>query len=433
MEVNEFVLNEWQDAFVFSDKRFVALFNEFGSGKTSAGIIKSWLLLEEYANNFGVVIRNFRDDLRNATIPQYFELIFGIRNYIPPDVGWNKTNNLLTLSNGSQLKFMALDRPEDATKLKNLVIGFFWIEQAEEIPEEVFTMLQGRLRLKSVPHYGFITGNPEGGDHWIKKTFYSHPLNVTVEEIDGINVQYGFWGKNDSLGITARPLSNEKNLPEGYYKGLKETFPREWQIKYIYSMWTGLSGLVYPFEDDNIVYENEQFSLNDLPKYSIVAYAQDYGISDTSPMVWLTLVKHDGTYYVVDEYYEYEKGIDDVCNYVKSLNAIHMKQPLFTVGCPRTFQKEGTSGGRKPVHLFRQNGINIDKHAVPFETRQPVLAKLIETKKFKIFSNCENTIKEFRSYKWKNFKTADNHAIEAIERAIHRFEYSPQRFRKSYI
>ena len=425
MEKNrEFKLNKWQDKFVFSNDRYTALFNEFGSGKTSAGIIKAHNLLQDYPNNFGIAIRNFREDLRTGTIPQYFNLIFGNRNLVPENVYWNSTNSLLRLENGSELKFMALDRPEDVGKLKNIVIGFFFIDQAEEIAEEVFTMLDGRLRLPGMKHQGFITGNPEGGDHWIRTKFYNKHLDVNKTEIDGVKTEYGYYqGLNENYyGIVAKPLGNAANLPGGYYERLKQSFPRDWQLKYIYSLWTGKSGLVYPFTDDSIIYENEQeFQLNSVPEYSRICYAQDYGISDTSPMVWLTLVKYNECYYLINEYYEYEKGIDHVCDYAKNINSIIWIKPEFTVGCPRTFQREGTSRGKTPADLFRKQGLNITKFPVPFETRHPILAKLIETGNFKIYSDCENAIKEFKSYKWRNIKSANNHAIEAVERAIARF------------
>ena len=176
--------------------------------------------------------------------------------------------------------------------------------------------------------------------------------------------------------------------------------------------------MVYPFSDKNVIYDH-WFKLNSLPKFAQVAYAQDYGISDTSPMVWLTIVKYDEKYYVINEYYEYEQGIDAVNDYVDSLNAIRTNKLEFVVGCPRTFQREGTSKGKTPANLFK---MKVNAYPVPFESRQPILAKLIEDERFFVYADCVNTIKEFKNYKWRNFKNADNHAIEAIERAIHKFE-----------
>ena len=71
-----FKLNEWQDRFLYTDCKYSALFNEFGSGKTTAGILKFWDLMVNYPGNFGVIIRNIHDELQSATIPQFFELIF---------------------------------------------------------------------------------------------------------------------------------------------------------------------------------------------------------------------------------------------------------------------------------------------------------------------------------------------------------------------
>lgn len=425
---NKVTLNKWQETFIHSSKRYLALFNEFGSGKTTAGILRFAKMMQENPNNYGVVVRNLHDDLRNATIPQFFDLLFGSRFEVPENIYWNSTNKFMRLPNGSEIQFLALDRPDTYRKLKNLVVGCFFIDQGEEIAEEVWTILEGRMRLTGVQHSGFMTGNPEGGDHWIKDKFYAKPINVTKYKIDDIETEYGYWQgiTSDYVGIVAKPLSNALNLPAGYYERLKQSFPRDWLLKYVYSLWTGKVGMIYPFSDKNIIYEPYPFDLDSLPKYSVVGYAQDYGISDTSAMVWLTVVKHDEMYYVIDEYYQFEQGIDAVCDYVK-LNNDKMNIPArWTIGCPATFQKEASESKRQvnrmPVELFRAQGIDIGKYPVSFESRQPILAKLIEDGKFKVFARCENLIKELKGFKWKNFKTANNHAIEAVERAIHKFE-----------
>jgi len=416
-------LNRWQDDFVFTDIDNVALFNEFGSGKTSAGIIKMQMLLNDYPKNVGVVLRNISDELKTATIPQYFELIFGDRNYVPDSVYYNIVDKHLIFENGSELWFMALDNIKSMRKLKNMVIGALWADQGEELDQEIWTMACGRIRLKNVPLRKFITGNAEGGDHWAKNMYYVEPLEIERDTIDNIKCEWGYWKGLDEnyLGIIAKPKVNEPNLPAGYYDSLKKLYPNDWVLKYVYSQWTGKTGMVYPFNDENIVEPDDYFDLNNIPFHWQLFEGQDYGISETNPMVWLWfLMLENGDIHLVNEYYEYEQGIDHCIRYVKEFNTIFDKQQIksrFIVGCPRTFQREGTSE-KKPADLFRNQGIPISEYKIHFDIRQPIVSKLIEENRFKIWRRCENTIRELNRRRWKNIKTADDHATEALERAL---------------
>jgi len=249
------------------------------------------------------------------------------------------------------------------------------------------------------------------------------PLEIERDTIDNIKCEWGYWKGLDEnyLGIIAKPKVNEPNLPAGYYDSLKKLYPNDWVLKYVYSQWTGKTGMVYPFNDENIVEPDDYFDLNNIPFHWQLFEGQDYGISETNPMVWLWfLMLENGDIHLVNEYYEYEQGIDHCIRYVKEFNTIFDKQQIksrFIVGCPRTFQREGTSE-KKPADLFRNQGIPISEYKIHFDIRQPIVSKLIEENRFKIWRRCENTIRELNRRRWKNIKTADDHATEALERAL---------------
>jgi hypothetical protein len=70
------------------------------------------------------------------------------------------------LPNGSIIMFRHL---EEMNNIQNINLGWFWIEQAEEIEtDEPFFKLFGRLRRKNIPQSGFITANTNG-HNWIYK------------------------------------------------------------------------------------------------------------------------------------------------------------------------------------------------------------------------------------------------------------------------
>lgn len=61
---------------------------------------------------------------------------------------WNKSENLLTLINGHEIYFWGLD---DIEKLKSLELGWFWMDEVDEVNPEAFDVAIGRLRHKKQP------------------------------------------------------------------------------------------------------------------------------------------------------------------------------------------------------------------------------------------------------------------------------------------
>jgi len=151
-----FFLNQYQDDFVFSDARHPAIVASWGTGKTLAGIQRSIMLSETYPNNLGIIFRKEYTDLRDSTVKDF-------ESY----TGWKiDSQRECKLKNGSVIMFRHM---EEMNNLQNVNLGWFWIEQAEELEtDDQFFKLWGRLRRKDTKQSGFITANTNG-HNWIYK------------------------------------------------------------------------------------------------------------------------------------------------------------------------------------------------------------------------------------------------------------------------
>lgn len=166
-EINEndrvFSLTQKQAGFIMSDSRYPAYVAAWGTGKTTAGIGRSMRLSEQYPNNLGVIFRKEYTDLKDSTVKD-FESYTGLR----VDSGRE-----VKLPNGSIIMFRHL---EEMNNLQNINLGWFWIEQAEELDsDEQFYLLFGRLRRQGVARSGFITANTNG-HNWIYKSWKMRQL-----------------------------------------------------------------------------------------------------------------------------------------------------------------------------------------------------------------------------------------------------------------
>ena len=171
-----YIPTEKQRLFHSLPHKFKLFGGAMGGGKTMAGCAEALMLSLEYPGNRGVIIRKTLKRLRHTTLVTFFKIC-------PKELiaSYNKSDLVVRLINGSEILFLeaniSLDRELD--KLRGLEIGWFFIDEAQEVAEEVFKILTTRLRWRlpdgSAPRYtGLLTCNPS--INWIKTRFIDQKL-----------------------------------------------------------------------------------------------------------------------------------------------------------------------------------------------------------------------------------------------------------------
>jgi len=126
---------EPQGRFLTSTARFPGFIGGWASGKTMIGITKAMKMTYDYPDNLGIIFRKKYTDLADSTMAD-FTTYTGIKV---------KSDKSVTFPNGSKILFHHLD--ELSGVAQNINLGWFMIEQAEELEsEDVFNKLRGRLR-----------------------------------------------------------------------------------------------------------------------------------------------------------------------------------------------------------------------------------------------------------------------------------------------
>ena len=159
-------------------------------GAMSGG--KSWFLCAEaiknamkYNGNRLVIVRKELSVLRRTTLTTFL-------NICPPQIikNYNQSRLEITFINGSTLLFLDADINKDPLlqKIKGLEIGWFGIEEANEVAKSVYDLLKTRLRWVlpdgATPRYeGRLTSNPEAC--WLIPTFIqsTNPDEVYIEAL----------------------------------------------------------------------------------------------------------------------------------------------------------------------------------------------------------------------------------------------------------
>lgn len=188
---------------------------------------KSWWLCAEaikqvmkYPNNRIVIVRKELSVLRRTTLITFLSIC-------PKEIikNFNQTSLEVTFINGSVLTFLDANISKDPLlqKIKGLEIGWFGIDEANEVSIEVYQLLKTRLRWiladgKNPSYEGRLTSNPEAC--WLIPSF-----------IQSTN--------KDEVYIQSLTTDNYDENSD-YVKNLKDAFKDSPNLlkKYLYADWS---------------------------------------------------------------------------------------------------------------------------------------------------------------------------------------------------
>ena len=198
-----------------------------------------WLCAEaiqrslDYDGNIGFLCRK-----ENATFKR--TTLVTLRSILPPEAVFkhNKTEQFYELINGSIIYYGGLKSTDTSQaaedRIKSMTLGWFGIDEASEVPEDLFLMLCSRLRHQvglrgTIQYKGLLTSNPEPG--WLLRRF--------------IETQ------NPDHAYIPSTVKDNPYLPEGYEENLRQMFPPDQVKAYVDGDWYALLGLgernVFPY------------------------------------------------------------------------------------------------------------------------------------------------------------------------------------------
>ena len=384
-----------QELFVYSvlqdpEAKYTWYVSGFGGGKTWIGCNCAIDLSLQYPYNRGVIARNTYENLKNTTIKTFFEVL---EQRLPKNYyKYNKVDKLVTFKNGSEIIFAPADNIE---RLKSLEIGFFYLDEVNEIPYSIFRIFQGRLRKKNVPRrIGFITSNSEGRN-WTWKAFYKDHL------------------RNKKYAAIKTYTTDNVYLPEDYIDALME-YPDDLKKRYVYASFDVFEGQIYPEFEKN-VHSIDSFNI---PASWSYAYGLDHGtVNPTSFHIYR--IDFEGNIYATGEYYssgivpEHAKNIKELCRSNKVDNVI--ADPSIFAANQAGYKSEEKKTPYSIAHLYVENGIcctrannsvkqgidNVRKFLkVRNDKIHPVTGKEGSPSFFVFRDKCPKMAEEFENYMW---------------------------------
>jgi phage terminase large subunit len=171
-----------------------------------------------------------------------------------------------------------------------------------------------------------------------------------------------------------------------------------------------MEGLVYP-EFSRLTHLIDD---KDLEKIAITEIRVGVDFGYTNPAAVIKIIKdRDNNYYIVDEFYKTKQSTDKLIEMCKIFKA----QKVY----PDTAEPDR-------IDLMKKEGLNIMPTSKDIDAGIDAVRQLLEQKRLFIHKKCFNTINEFESYHFPEFKLEknkpekpyddNNHALDAIRYAL---------------
>ena len=312
---------------------------------------------EEIPGNLYFVVRREYIDLKNATLKDWADWI-----------GRDVVGNTVKYGNGSELIFAHGD---DLNSFKNANLGGALMIQAEEMTEEDFWFLKGRLRRPNGTRQLRLECNYDG-HNWIYRKF-------DQEKIGRL--------------ITTNTFDNAKNLPPDYIPGLMK-LPKRLQERYLYGSDADVEGAVF----DEFQQARHVINPFDVPEAWPVTIGLDHGVTNPTAVLWAA-VDYDGKIYIVDEHYEAGQLASYHAEQIKRRRQSNVERWLIDPACTaRTNVKNGQF--YSVIDEYHDCGIRFEP------ADNAVLAGINRVNEFfrndrlQITKNCVKLLDEIGGYKW---------------------------------
>jgi len=404
-----------QQKFISDPSRFAALVGGWRAGKSVAGCLNMLLFAKQNPGQY--LIGRWNLPALEITTKRAFLAM------CPKDWATHqKQAGIVTLkSNGSQFLFRHLDVPDLHQHLRSLNLRGFLVDEASEANEKVFMMLVGRLS-SGATRIGRVTSNPEG-HNWVWSRFFN-PNRAPR------------WKQMYSGYVV--PTEENKNLPADYIQDLKDTLPEDWYERYVNSSFAEFSDLVYKEWDTNKhVYDptmsHEFFGGRGDPPEEWPCYiGLDIGGIDPWAFSFWRFAPN-GMAFKFAEIHQAGVFVSELADlYFKALGNSNFQALAYDYENQQAaleLTRYNINGGKaikevKPGIFTLSYYLHINPNFM-----NPFTGKMGSPMAF-VSSACENTIREYSSYKWAKDRTGksvnypqdgDDHQVSADRYMFHTF------------
>ena len=396
---------------------FKAIFGAYGSGKTTTAVMELIKHVLEVPNGMSAMLAPTMQMLQEtsyATLMQYLP-----HTFIEHEVRTRGKEEII-LTNGHKILLLPSN---SADKLRSLNLSAFYLEEASNAKYEVFSELTARTRNRAALTggknrlLGIICSNPDVG--WVR-TEILYKSDQVIAADDRVyprdEDQY-----NPFMSTHLHSSYQNTYLDPDFQVRISRGKPDWWVARYIHGSFDYAEGMVYPTFAKTIV---DPFFI---PGHWKRMFSVDFGLRDPTVMLAAAIDPEENVLYIYDEYYQAETPVNENAKNMKKLldqvpaGLIHGQIIADPAGAKR-------SGATKRSYFnhYAEYGLWFQEGNNNIEAGVAKVYTYLSLNRLKVFSNCINTIREGRAYKYRESELdqqknrgekpvdANNHAMDAL-------------------
>ena len=298
----------------YSEVEEILFHGAIRGGKTQAGVklLVAWAL--KYGGTYVISRFSYRE-LEDSTKKVCLYGDGALPPAIPSQVlrggslhlAKNETHNKVTLANGAEILFRALE-PRERGKVRNITASGWLIDQAEELEgddiADFYQEIKGRCSDPRGPRKLLLIANPGPTDHLL----YSRFLDPITK-----------YEKSANVHVTIH--DNKSNIPYDYYLMLLATehTNENYFRRMVMGEWGVMGGKRFKTWDPRLHVVEPSVALGDrlvIPSSWTVLEAGDYGFSHYTVWEWLAIAPN-GRHYFVAEHAAKETEVADHAKRIK--------------------------------------------------------------------------------------------------------------------
>lgn len=316
---------------------------------------------------------------------------------------WRPSINEYRFFNDSTLIFRSCDKP---SKFKSMNFDAVLLDEPVDIPEDIFLMLQGRIRADNIKKPDIIREDYEKmkADPDVKPEVYSHRYIAMAGNPAGrMNWVYQFFfeqAPENSFKVHTTTRDN-KFLPDDYIQSMYDTYDFEYARRYLEGEWGSFIGLVYKDYD----YSRHVKSLN-RSGYDYYIAGVDVGFRNPTAMIAIGV--KDRRAYILEEYYKTKQTTDATVEVMKGWNKRYNFRRIFVDPAAADWIEKA----RIQKLRVREGNNDIDQGVAKIKS-------LFANDFIFIDNRCENFLKEIESYQYDKGNVKGNETEKPMKKNDH--------------
>jgi predicted phage terminase large subunit-like protein len=210
-----------QDRFLWADKRYMGYISGVGAGKTFAGIIRTFLNMQQWnVGEMGAIVAPTRQMVVNVIIPEMRDMgLIGEHGPWKYKSAYSDEPGIHS-SNGSRALILSADNTKAIERLRGLNLSWVWMDEEAVIDPRAREIAMQRLRTGDYRNL-YITTTPKGKNH---------TYDFFVGKVETERSTYGeatLYEAEDRLAIVGVPTSANPHTPQDYKDAMEADLPEQ--------------------------------------------------------------------------------------------------------------------------------------------------------------------------------------------------------------